>query len=64
MSVKPWDLLNPNEPRSEDKLQKERMSICMGCPELIQLTKQCKKCGCIMEFKTRLQNAQCPLGKW
>jgi hypothetical protein len=40
------------------------MSICLGCPELIKATKQCKKCGCIMELKTKLPHAECPLQKW
>ena len=64
MSSKPWDLLNPNEPRSEEDLKKQRLSICRQCPEYISLTTQCKKCGCVMEFKTRLENAVCPIGKW
>jgi len=64
MSVKPWDLLNPNEPRSGEELKEQRISICRQCPEYISLTTQCKKCGCIMEMKTRLENAVCPIGKW
>jgi len=28
------------------------------------LSKQCKKCGCFMAIKTKLQAATCPLGKW
>jgi hypothetical protein len=64
MSVKPWDLLNPNEPRSEEDLKKERLAICVICPEYISRTDQCKKCGCIMRLKTKLKNAECPLGKW
>jgi hypothetical protein len=62
--VRPWDLLNKNKLRVEDAMQKERMSICATCPQLIQLTKQCKKCGCFMEAKTRLADASCPLHKW
>lgn len=62
--ARPWDLINPNVERSEDSKQKERMSICISCPELIKLTKQCKKCGCFMEMKTKLEYAACPLGKW
>jgi hypothetical protein len=31
---------------------------------LIKLTSQCKKCGCFMEAKTKLPNAECPIGKW
>jgi hypothetical protein len=43
---------------------KERLAICQGCPELIKLTSQCKKCGCIMSIKTKLEAAKCPIGKW
>lgn len=62
--VRPWDLLNPNTPWVDKKVSDNRMLICNQCPELISLTKQCKKCGCFMNAKTRLQNASCPLGKW
>jgi hypothetical protein len=41
-----------------------RYQICKACPELIKLTTQCKKCGCLMKVKTKLQQAVCPLGKW
>ena len=63
-TVKPWDALNPNTEWVEDSLFQERYSICQACPELIKLTKQCKKCGCFMAAKTKLVNANCPLGKW
>ena len=62
--VKPWDLLDPDSPRASEELQKERMSICNLCENLIQLTKQCNKCGCFMEMKTRLLDAKCPIEKW
>ena len=41
-----------------------RLDICKSCPELIRFTGQCKKCGCFMKIKTRLQGATCPIGKW
>lgn len=63
-AVKPWDILNPNSPKSSDLLAEERYNICLQCPELINFTKQCKKCGCFMAVKTKLQQAACPLGKW
>ena len=63
-NVKPWDLLNPNTEWSEDAVSKKRLSICKDCPRLIKITKQCKECGCIMSFKTKLELATCPLGKW
>jgi len=62
--VKPWDMVNPNAKKATEVLANERYSICQECPELINLTKQCKKCGCIMKFKTKLEQASCPIGKW
>lgn len=62
--VKPWDFLNPNTKYASDDLAESRYDICKSCPELIQLTKTCKKCGCFMAAKTKLQDATCPLNKW
>jgi len=62
--VKPWDLLNPNKPRSPEELSEYRLEICRGCPEYRPKTNQCKKCGCFMKLKTTLLNARCPIGKW
>jgi len=62
--ARPWDLFNKNIKKVEDDIQKDRMSICIECPHLIKLTKQCTKCGCFMEAKTRLPHATCPIGKW
>ena len=42
----------------------KRYAVCLECPELIKLTKQCKKCGCFMQFKATLKDAKCPIGKW
>lgn len=61
--TRPWDLLNSDNYIEEEKAA-ERYSICLGCPELIQLSKQCKQCGCFMAAKTKLEKATCPLGKW
>jgi hypothetical protein len=63
-SVKPWDMINPTIERADESLASERYSICQVCPELIKLTKQCKKCGCFMAAKTKLLSATCPLSKW
>jgi len=62
--VKPWDLFDSDAPRSSEEIQKERMQSCLSCENLIQFTKQCNKCGCFMEMKTRLLDAKCPIGKW
>ncbi len=62
--TRPWDIVNTETEWASKDIAEERYSICQSCPELIKLTKQCKKCGCFMFAKTKLLNATCPLGKW
>ena len=62
--TRPWDLLNPETEYADDNTANNRFSICESCPELIGVTKQCKKCGCLMNLKTKLLKAECPLHKW
>ena len=62
--TRPWDLLKSDTKYVDDEIQQSRLNICLQCPELISLTKQCKKCGCFMSAKTKLEKAVCPLGKW
>lgn len=62
--VRPWDIFNAKKPKLSKEFQEERMNVCLGCEHLIKLTSQCKKCGCFMEMKTKLEAAKCPLGKW
>jgi hypothetical protein len=61
--VKPWDLAFKSNYVSTD-ISDHRYSICLQCPELINVTKQCKQCGCFMVAKTKLISAKCPLEKW
>jgi hypothetical protein len=63
-AAKPWDLIDPTKKKVSKEIAEERMEICKGCPRLIQATKQCKECGCIMVLKTKLASAFCPIGKW
>lgn len=62
--TRPWDIINPSTEWASSEVAEERYSICKACPELIKLTNQCKKCGCFMIAKTKLEKATCPLGKW
>ena len=57
------DLFNKGN-YTEEELADARMNICNDCDRLIQITKQCRECGCFMAMKTKLINASCPLGKW
>lgn len=43
--------------------QEKRWSICKGCPEL-KKSNRCKKCGCFMKVKTKLNTSSCPINKW
>jgi hypothetical protein len=61
--ARPWDLFNKNLGRVTDTIAAERFAICKSCPELKAMDR-CSKCGCFMESKTKLPNADCPLGKW
>jgi Family of unknown function (DUF6171) len=62
--TRPWDLLDPSVELVTDEQASNRFDICKACPELIKLTSQCKKCGCLMHLKTKLEKATCPIGKW
>lgn len=62
--ARPWDILNPEIEHATEEEEKARFQICLECPSLIQLTKQCKKCGCFMQVKSKLKDAKCPIGKW
>ena len=62
--TRPWDVINPSVERASEEEAESRMNICLECPELIGLTKQCKQCGCLMSAKTKLLKATCPIGKW
>lgn len=62
--TRPWDLVNPKTKYVPKEIAQARYDICKVCPELIQTTKQCKKCGCFMRAKTTLAHAECPLHKW
>jgi hypothetical protein len=60
-------------PVSEEE-QKRRMEICRGCehftpnipelPEHQRKQERCVKCGCFMNFKTKLRSQHCPVQKW
>ena len=63
-SIVLWDMVNPKINKMSKVEAQERLDICLNCDKLIKATKQCKKCGCFMEMKTRLPHAYCPIGKW
>lgn len=40
----------------------KRLEICKGCP--FYKYSRCTKCGCFMNFKSKLNSGSCPEGKW
>jgi len=62
--TKPWDLLNPNAPRSPEEIAAYRLSICETCEHFRKTSRTCRKCGCFMKLKTTLAKSKCPVGKW
>lgn len=42
----------------------ERYNVCKNCPFFYNVLKTCKKCGCFMPAKTKLNFAKCPMRKW
>ena len=63
-TVKPWDLLNPTKERVDDEEKERRLSICRTCPQFRARTQRCSRCGCFMNLKTLLHEANCPDGLW
>lgn len=60
---RPWHLMEKDK-YADEETASSRFEICKRCPEFVDLTTQCKKCGCVMKLKTKLKMAECPLGKW
>jgi hypothetical protein len=63
LSATPFGLVDKESYTSEEEA-KARLDMCNGCDRFINLTKQCKECGCFMPLKTKLKNTKCPLNKW
>lgn len=40
-----------------------RLNICKGCEKFTK-TRQCSECLCFLDFKTKVKQEKCPLGKW
>jgi hypothetical protein len=62
--TRPWDVINKNTQYVSGDLSSTRYAICESCPRFFKITHQCKECGCFMKIKTKIESAECPLGKW
>jgi uncharacterized paraquat-inducible protein A len=59
-----FDLFDPKQPRSDQSLIEERLTVCNSCEWFDKRLARCKKCGCFMRMKSTLKQAECPIGKW
>jgi hypothetical protein len=46
----------------DSELSSARLRVCNICTD--RDNSRCGLCGCVLESKTRLKSAECPLGKW
>lgn len=46
------------------KTRLERAGHCQQCEFYRRSTKQCTKCGCLVNLKVTVANTSCPVGKW
>jgi hypothetical protein len=49
---------------ASEAVVEERMNICRRCIRFMKKTEQCELCLCIMPYKTRTAEAECPIHKW
>ena len=59
-----WDLFNPKIDDVPTEIFDYRYDLCKSCPFYINLTHQCKKCGCFLVAKVQFVGQDCPIGKW
>ena len=46
-----------------DEVKKQRLDLCNGC-ENLNMLRQCKKCLCFVDQKTKFKQEECPIKKW
>jgi Family of unknown function (DUF6171) len=51
-------------PMAEGELGNERLKVCAECEHFGKLARQCGLCGCFMDIKAKMLNAECPKGLW
>ena len=57
-------VINGIVPLSADELAEERIKVCEECTHFKKLLRQCDLCGCFLDLKVKILNAQCPAQKW
>lgn len=59
------DLMKGKLPASAGAdLKKERLKLCEQCEYFGKTARTCKLCGCFMDVKAHLLEAECPTAQW
>ncbi len=45
-----------------DEVKAARKEVCMSCEHRREA--RCDLCGCFIDYKAKLRNSECPVGKW
>ena len=45
-----------------EEVQEARKGMCMTCEHRREA--RCDLCGCFIDYKAKLRNSECPVGKW
>lgn len=62
MAVLPKDLVGIKRVTPEQAAIRQK--ICDRCPHRKPVVNICRKCGCLLRFKTKLAITDCPIGAW
>ena len=54
------DIMNASHVSHDE--QNERLLVCDSCEHKIGT--RCNLCRCFLNYKTKLANSECPIGKW
>ena len=46
------------------QIRLERAGHCQKCEYYRRTTKQCTKCGCLINLKVTIAKEECPIGTW
>lgn len=64
LSSKLRQTVNSFEYFADKEVAQDRLNICLSCEHLYQPTRQCKKCFCLVDAKTKVRDQKCPVQKW
>lgn len=56
-------VLTTGKGKAEDAKQEKRIAVCNSCEHLLP-TRNCGRCACFVDLKTKVDSESCPINKW